>query len=82
MNEQRRSTRQRVLKSGKIIYGGGSIVVDCTIRNLSAVGARLQVPTSVAIPDRFEFAEPTAGTRRTAIVVWRKGDLIGIRFDG
>jgi PilZ domain len=82
MDEKRRSPRQRVLKSGKIIYGGGSIVIDCTIRNLSATGARLQVPTSIPIPDKFEFAESAAGTRRAAVVMWRKGDLIGIRFEG
>ena len=81
MDEHRRSPRQRVVKSGKIIYGGGSIVIDCTIRNLSATGARLQVPTSVAIPDRFEFAETAAGTKRPATVVWRRGALMGIRFD-
>ena len=55
-------------------------MVDCTIRNLSATGARLQVPTSVAIPDRFEFAEAGAA-KRPATVVWRKGDLMGIRFE-
>ena len=81
MEEHRRSPRQRVLKSGKIIYGGGSIVIDCTIRNLSATGARLQVPTSVAIPDRFEFAEAAADTRRAATVMWRRGALMGIRFE-
>jgi len=81
MDEQRRNQRQRVLKAGKIAYGGGSIVIDCTIRNLSDTGARLQVPTSVAIPDRFEFTESATGKRRTATVMWRKGDLIGIRFE-
>lgn len=35
MDEHRRSPRQRVLKAGKILYGGGSIAIDCTIRNLS-----------------------------------------------
>jgi hypothetical protein len=81
MDEQRRNQRQRVLKSGKIAYGGGSIVIDCTIRNLSDTGARLQVPTSVAIPDRFEFTEASTGKVRHATVMWRKGHLIGIRFD-
>ena len=81
MDEQRRAPRQRVLKSGKIFYGGGSIVVDCTIRNLSATGARLQVPTSIAIPDKFEFAETATGTRRAATVMWRRGELMGIRFE-
>jgi hypothetical protein len=51
MDENRGAPRQRALKGGKITYGGGSIVIDCTIRNLSASGARLQVPTSVAIPE-------------------------------
>lgn len=81
MDEQRRNQRQRVLKSGRIAYGGGSIVIDCTIRNLSSTGARLQVPTSVAIPDHFEFAEAATGKARQATVMWRKGDLIGIRFE-
>ena len=81
MDEQRRSQRQRVLKAGRIAYGGGSIVIDCTIRNLSATGARLQVPTSVAIPDHFEFTEASTGKARQAIVMWRKGDLMGIRFE-
>jgi hypothetical protein len=63
MDEHRSSRRQRVLKSGRIIYANGSIVIDCTIRNLSGTGARFQVPTSVAIPDRFEFSETMSGSR-------------------
>jgi hypothetical protein len=80
-NDKRRSPRQRVLKGGKIAYANGSIVIDCTIRNLSDTGARLQVPTSVAIPDRFEFVEAASAKRRSATVMWRRGDLKGIRFD-
>jgi len=80
MNEHRSNRRSRVLKSGKIIYGNGSIVTDCTIRNVSDTGAQLKVPTSIGIPDKFEFSETMGGVRRAAIVVWRKGDLIGIRF--
>jgi hypothetical protein len=79
MDIKRGSPRQRVLKSGKIVFAGGSISVDCTIRNLSEAGARLQVP--VAIPDRFTLVDAHARTRREASVVWRKGDQIGVRFD-
>jgi hypothetical protein len=43
------------------LYGGDSMVVDCTIRNLSTTGARLQVPTSFTIPDKFEFVEAATG---------------------
>jgi hypothetical protein len=80
MNEKRQGQRQRVLKSGRIMYGDGSIVIDCTIRNLSATGARLQVPTSVMIPDRFELTESASGTRRAATVMWRRGALMGVKF--
>jgi hypothetical protein len=80
-NDKRREHRQRVLKAGKIVYASGSIVIDCTIRNLSDTGARLQVPTTVAIPDRFELVEAASGRRHPARVIWRKADLMGVRFD-
>ena len=69
--DKRNKQRQRVLKTGKIIFANGSFTVDCIIRNQSQIGARLQVPLSVAIPDRFTLL------RR----VWRKGDGLGIQFD-
>jgi hypothetical protein len=75
MDEHRASRRRRVLKSGKIIYGNGSIVIDCTIRNITDTGAQLKVPTSIGIPDQFEFSK-----RRPIVAKWRKGDLIGILF--
>jgi PilZ domain len=81
MDNKRGDPRQRVLKGGKIVFAGGSFSVDCTIRNLSATGARLQVPTTVAIPDKFVLLDAHAGTRREATVVWRKADQIGVRFE-
>ena len=80
MTEKRGASRQRVLKAGKIIFAGGALSVDCTIRNLSANGARLQVPTTVSIPDRFILVDAHSGTRHEAVVVWRRGDQIGVRF--
>lgn len=81
MDNKRGAPRQRVLKSGKIVFAGGSFSVDCTIRNLSATGARLQVPTTVAIPDHFTLVDVHAGKRHMVTVVWRKADLIGVHFD-
>ena len=80
MDEHRVSRRQRVLKSGKIIYANGSIVIDCTIRNISETGALLKVPATVAIPAQFEFRETMGGSGRRVAVVWRRGDLLGIQF--
>ena len=80
MNDKRGKSRQRTLKGGKIVFGGGAFSVDCTIRNLSDTGARLQVPTTVAIPDTFTLVEGQGGKSRQATVVWRKGDVLGVRF--
>ena len=81
MNNKRSTQRQRVLKSGKIVFAGGSFTVDCTIRNLSETGARLRVPTTVTIPDRFALLDGQSGKRRDVTVAWRKGDEIGVHFD-
>lgn len=80
MDEHRSGRRQRVLKSGKIIYGNGSYVTDCVVRNLSSTGAQLKVPTSVAIPEQFEFVE-AGGVKKKAVVIWRKADLLGVKFE-
>jgi hypothetical protein len=79
--DKRNKQRQRVLKTGKIIFANGSFTVDCIIRNQSQIGARLQVPLSVAIPDRFTLIDTQSGLRKAARVVWRKGDGLGIQFD-
>ena len=81
MDNKRSSPRKRVLKTGKIIFAGGSFNIDCTIRNISETGARLQVPTTVGIPDKFTLVDAHAATRHEARFVWRKNDQIGVRFE-
>jgi hypothetical protein len=51
--EKRGLFRHRVLKAGTIEFGGSAI--DCTVRNLSATGAALDVPSPVGIPDKFDL---------------------------
>jgi len=77
MNEHRIASRHRVLKSGKIEFGGGAI--DCTVRNISGTGAALDVTSPVGIPARFMLA--TNGKRLPCRVVWRKEKRIGVAFD-
>ena len=71
--EKRGLFRHRVLKAGTIEFGGSAI--DCTLRNLSATGAALDVPSPVGIPDTstwwyraMRFASPVAwsGVRLSA----------------
>lgn len=78
MNENRIAPRHRVLKTGKIEFGGSAI--DCTVRNLSDTGAALDVTSPIGIPDKFTLALPADGSRLPCYVVWRKEKRIGIAF--
>jgi hypothetical protein len=79
MDEKRAIPPRRVLKAGVIEVSGGTI--NCTVRNLSSVGASLDVSTPVGIPDTFILTIPSDGLRFACRVVWRKAERIGIRFD-
>jgi hypothetical protein len=79
-DEKRIIRRQRVLKSGKIIFGDGASVVDCVIRNLTVAGARLEVPTTVGLPQEFTLLDVHSGKSRAAKVAWRRGATMGVEF--
>lgn len=76
-DEHRTTTRHRVLKGGRIQFGGGSI--DCTVRNVSENGAALDVTSPLGIPT--EFVLETDGDRRACRVIWRKEKRVGIVFE-
>ena len=76
-DEHRIATRHRVLKGGRIQFGGGSI--DCTVRNLSETGAALDVTSPLGIPTEFMLVAD--GIQRPCRVVWRKEKRIGVTFE-
>ena len=76
--EHRGAGRQRVLKAGTIEFGGGAI--DCTVRNLSASGAALDVASPLGIPERFTLVVPADGTQKLCQVIWRKETRLGVAF--
>ena len=76
--EKRALYRQRVLKTGTIEFGGSAI--DCTVRNLSAFGAALDVASPVGIPERFTLVVPADEVRKPCRVVWRKERRICVSF--
>lgn len=79
LDDHRKSQRRRVLKAGIISFGGGAIT--CTIRNLSAAGAALEVTTPMGIPDKFTLVIEMEHLKRDCRVVWQKERRLGIRFE-
>ena len=78
MVETRHAPRHRVLKAGTIEFGGGAI--DCTISNLSATGAALDVTNSIGVPENFTLVLSSDGLNLPCHVVWRKPFRIGVAF--
>ena len=79
MVETRRAPRHRVLKAGKVDFGGGAI--DCTVRNLSNTGAAIEVSNQIGIPEKFTLVVPGDGLHLPCHIIWRKGYRIGVTFD-
>ena len=80
MNERRQEPRPRALKAAKIIFNHRCSTIDCTVRNLSAHGAKLIVGTQVGIPDTFDLTFAADGTNRPCKVIWRKEGELGVAF--
>ena len=77
-DEHRVAPRHRVLKTATIEFSGGAI--DCTVRNLSATGAALEVVSPIGIPECFTLFVPVDDLQRPCRVVWRKERRIGVSF--
>jgi hypothetical protein len=79
VDEHITAPRRRLLKAGKISFGGGAI--DCTVRNLSETGAALEVSSPVGIPEHFTLVIEVDDIHVPCRVVWRKDTRIGVHFD-
>ena len=79
MQKGRAATRRRIFKAGQILFG--SSAVDCTVRDISATGARIVLTNPLWFPDSFVLAVPSDGVSKPCHIVWRKDGQIGIAFD-
>jgi hypothetical protein len=75
---KRQGARRRVLKGGKISFHQLGTSTDCTIRNMSDLGACLVITSPVGIPDEFDLDRDK--TRRRCRVEWRSANQIGVSF--
>jgi len=81
MEERRRVLRHRTFKAGTINFNraGG---VDCRVRNLSPIGACLEVASQIGIPDDFVLVVDSDHVKTTCHVIWRTATRLGVAFNG
>ena len=78
MEERRATPRQQVFKAGSIEFDGAA--VDCTFRNISWVGARIDVASPLGIPHEVTLDIVTRHERRHCCIIWRGEKGIGVAF--
>jgi hypothetical protein len=78
--EKRAKPRRRVAKAAKITFG--DFVRDCALRDVSATGARITVTAAHEVPDEFHLIFSADRMMRKVLVIWRRGQEIGVEFDG
>ena len=79
-SDLRQTTRERLFLPARASYAHGAISTACTVVQLSATGARLNIDTSFTIPEIFELSIPQRGIDCRARLVWREGAKAGVEF--
>jgi hypothetical protein len=81
LKEERRRAppRRRSLKGARIVFNNRRSAIDCTVRNVSAHGALLLLPSIAGVPNEFELW--IDGACHTARMVWKGDGKIGVSWD-
>jgi len=72
------STRTRL--AGRPSYDDPGVVIACGIRNLSPVGANIELEGPVLLTSPFRLLLAREGVAYEATIVWRRGPRIGLSF--
>lgn len=79
-SDRRSAPRHRVYKRGQVVLPNLVSAIDCTIRDISATGARLRVEGHFIAPEKFELSIPSMGVRRRVCRRWQSGKELGVEF--
>lgn len=81
MSNLRSAPRVKSFLRGEIIFANGASRTECTVRDISDVGARVQIPESITVPECFDLVIPQKGLTERSKTVWRHGSEIGVTFE-
>jgi PilZ domain len=78
MIEKRAAQRYRIFKGGTITFEGSGVA--CTVRNMSAGGAAIELDGPVALPQSFTLSIARDNFVRHCRTVWRSDKRVGLAF--
>jgi hypothetical protein len=81
MDNKRAAVRRRTLKAGRIVLTDRTSL-DCTIRDMSDGGARLEFPAITLLPHEFGLMVVAENVIIPCEPAWQRGLSWGVRFTG
>jgi hypothetical protein len=82
MSDNRYALRSRTFLKAEIDLNGGLSTLGCIVKDLSETGARILVSEGIALPETFRIHLTKPDRWVQATVRWRRGEYIGVHFDG
>ena len=76
----RTSERMRTRRPGRIVWDNASRTINCTVRDMSRTGARIELTDMAPIPENFDLQLPPAKELRPAQIMRRSGNVLGVMF--
>jgi hypothetical protein len=76
--QKRRFFRRRMLKGARISFNGS--IFSCTVRDLSEAGARLEIGSTLSIPDEFTLTMEDGSASFRCRVRRRTMTTLGVEF--
>jgi hypothetical protein len=77
---RRLEPRVRTFLGGKLIFGAHDLTADCTVRNLTARGAKVQTVMASTLSRELWLVVVKQGVAYRATVAWRRDDEVGLKF--
>jgi hypothetical protein len=81
MTERRKAPRSKVLKGARVlILDQFGRTLECAVRDLSPVGARLALRVPRGLPSKFQLMFEADGSVRQCRAIWRSETHVGLAF--
>ncbi|MFZ5734620.1 MAG: PilZ domain-containing protein [Pseudomonadota bacterium] len=81
MIERRKASRGRVFYGGVIAFNDQRSTIDCTVRNFSPRGAKVEVPFGTVLSSHVGLTVWHRGQIYPARTIWRRGNEAGLAFE-
>ena len=79
-NERRLTVRRPGASRGILAFNRGAAAVECSIRDFSSAGARVQAQRKVSAPDTVYLLFPDRNCAYEASVPWQSEMSLGLKF--